>query len=93
VIKDNSIGGNTNGILVQANAVDNVIRRNAIAGNPPSQVSRNFGTSVGFDVRDEAALVGSGSRNRFRQNWCVTYSGPGPAVCPSLAATRESDED
>jgi parallel beta-helix repeat protein len=37
VIEDNSIGGNTNAILIQANAVDNVIRGNMIAGNPPGQ--------------------------------------------------------
>ena len=70
VIEDNSIGGNTNGILVQTNAVDNVIRRNVIAGNPPGQVSRTFGASIGFDVKDESTLAGNGSRNIFEQNWC-----------------------
>lgn len=93
VIKDNSIGGNTNGILVQANAVNNVVRRNVISGNPPSQVSLNFGALIGFDVKDEAMVAGSGSRNRFKQNWCISYSGPGPTVCPSFPADDDADDD
>jgi len=81
VIESNSIGGNTNGILIQAGASGNTIRQNVIAGNPPSQVSRDYGP-VGFDVKDEAAS--NGARNTFLRNWCITYSGPGPAPCPTL---------
>jgi Right handed beta helix region len=91
VIEDNSIGGNTNGVLIQADAVDNLIRRNVIAGNPPSQVSRSFGALIGFDVKDESAVAGSGSRNTFERNWCVTYSGPGPALCPNFPGPGPSD--
>lgn len=99
VIEDNSIGGNTNGILIQANAVDNVIRRNFIVGNPPGQVSRTFGAAIGFDVKDESTVAGSGARNTFKKNWCVTYSGPGPAPCPNFPQgprrghDDEDDED
>jgi len=93
VIEENSIGGNMNGVLIQANAADNVIRRNVIAGNPPSQVSRDSGPLVGFDVKDESPAAGSGSRNTFKQNWCVTYSGPGPAVCPSFPGPGGDDDD
>jgi len=81
VIESNSIGGNTNGILIQAGAAGNTIRENIIAGNPPSQLSRDYGP-IGFDVKDEAAS--NGARNTFLRNWCITYSGPGPAPCPTL---------
>jgi parallel beta-helix repeat protein len=84
LIEGNHIGGNTNGILFQATAEGNVVRDNIIAGNPPGQVSRTFGTSVGFDVKDESAVAGSGTRNTFERNWCVTYVGPGPAPCPNF---------
>lgn len=84
VVEDNDIGGNTNGILIQANAVGNLIRRNIIAGNPPGQVSRDYGATIGFDIRDASAVAGNGTRNTFERNWCVTYSGPGPAPCPNF---------
>jgi parallel beta-helix repeat protein len=84
LVEGNHIGGNTNGVLLQATAVGNVIRGNIIAGNPPGQVTRTFGASVGFDVKDESAVAGSGSRNTFELNWCVTYFGPGPAPCPNF---------
>jgi parallel beta-helix repeat protein len=93
IVEDNSIGGNTNGILIQANAVDNVIRRNVIAGNPPAQVSRTFGAAIGFDVKDESSAPGTGDRNTFERNWCVTYSGPGPAPCPSFPGPQRGGED
>jgi parallel beta-helix repeat protein len=93
LIEGNSVGGNINGVLIQANAIDNVIRGNVIAGNPPSQVSKSFGSAVGFDVKDESTAPGSGSRNTFRRNWCITYSGPGPAPCPSFPGPRRGDDD
>ena len=79
------MGGNTNGISIQATATGNTIRRNIIAGNPPSQISRDYGTSIGADIRDESTAPGSGDRNTFQENWCVTYSVPGPGPCPSLS--------
>jgi parallel beta-helix repeat protein len=84
LIEENSIGGNTNGILLQALVANNLIRRNVIAGNPPSQVSRTFGSAIGFDVKDESVVPGSGARNTFQGNLCITYFGPGPAVCPNF---------
>jgi hypothetical protein len=91
IIEDNSIGGNINGVLIQANAVDNVLRRNIVVGNPPSQISRTSGALVGADVKDESVAAGSGSRNVFERNWCVTYLGPGPAPCPNLPGPGPTD--
>jgi parallel beta-helix repeat protein len=88
VVEDNTIGGNINGILIQPNASGNVIRHNTIAGNPPAQISREG--FAGYDVRDEGA---DRTRNTFQDNWCVTYSGPGPAPCPNFrGAKSEQDE-
>ena len=91
IIEDNSIGGNVSGVLIQANAVDNVFRRNVIVGNPPSQLSRTFGALIGADVKDESVAPGSGSRNVFERNWCLTYLGPGPAPCPNLPGPGPTD--
>jgi parallel beta-helix repeat protein len=83
LVEQNSITGNTNGILIQAGASGNVIRQNIAAGNPPSLVSRLYGP-IGFDIKDEASS--NGGRNTFERNWCITYGGPGPSPCPSLPA-------
>jgi parallel beta-helix repeat protein len=92
LLEENYIGGNTNGILIHADAAGNVIRRNIIAGNPPGQVSRTFGTAIGFDIRDDSTVLGAGARNTFKKNWCVSYSGPEPAPCPNFPR-RGDDED
>src|SRR5687767_6826500 len=84
VIEDNSIGGNISGVLVQTNAVANVLRRKRIAGNPPSQVSREYGALVAADIKDASPVVGSGSRRTFERTWCVTYLGPGSGPCPEF---------
>ena len=83
LVEQNSITGNSNGILIQAGASGNVIRQNIAAGNPPSLVSRLYGP-IGFDIKDEASS--NGGRNTFERNWCITYGGPGPSPCPSLPA-------
>jgi len=83
LIEHNSLTGNSNGILITAPASGNTVRRNIAVGNPPSQVSRTYGP-VGFDIKDEAAT--NGARNTFDNNWCITYSGPGPSPCPAFPA-------
>ncbi len=46
LIEKNKIGGNLNGVLIAAPTQGgNVIRRNIIVGNPPVQVSKEFGAS------------------------------------------------
>jgi parallel beta-helix repeat protein len=93
LLEENTIGGNTNGVLLQGDTSGNVIRGNVIVGNPPSQVSRTFGANIGADIKDESLVPGSGTRNIFESNWCVTYQGPGPAVCPSFPDRRDKDDD
>ena len=60
LIEDNSIGGNANGLLLQANTHSNLIRLNVIAGNPPSQFSKDYGASIGADVRTKRRLTERG---------------------------------
>jgi parallel beta-helix repeat protein len=93
LIEENTISGNTNGILIFLEAVNNVIRRNVIAGNPPGQVSRTFGATIGFDIRDISTVADTGTRNKIRKNCCLTYSGPGPSPCPNLPGRRHDDDD
>jgi Periplasmic copper-binding protein (NosD) len=81
LIEENSIGGNTNGLLIQATSTGNLIRLNVIAGNPPSQISKDYG-GIGWDVKDEATT--NGERNTFDRNWCISYAGPAPAPCTSF---------
>lgn len=84
LLEENHIGGNTNGMLIQVNAARNVIRGNVIAGNPPGQVTRTFGASIGFDIKDDSTVADSGARNTFERNWCITYFGPAPRQCPNF---------
>jgi parallel beta-helix repeat protein len=82
LIEKNKIGGNVNGVYIGPSTQGgNVIRRNIITGNPPVQVSETFGSHVGADIQD---LSPSGA-NSFEENYCLTYSGAGPAPCPNLS--------
>ena len=77
LLEENIIGGNTNGVLLQANARGNLIRRNTIVGNPPAQVSATFGAAVGADIMNLAPA----SANTFEDNVCFTYAGEPPDPC------------
>lgn len=86
LIEENTMAGNTNGVLVQPGAADNIVRRNIIVGNPPVQVSATFGDFGGVDIQD---LAPAGA-NTFEDNLCVTYSGASAAPCPNLAPPPRS---
>ena len=90
LIEKNKIGGNLNGILIAAPTQGgNVIRRNIIVGNPPVQVSKEFGGSIGADIQDLSAP----GTNTFEDNRCLTYAGSmQPAPCPSISKP-DNDED
>jgi hypothetical protein len=90
LIEKNKIGGNLNGVLIAAPTQGgNVIRGNIIAGNPPVQVSKEFGASIGADIQDLSAP----GTNTFEGNRCLTYAGSmQPAPCPSIAKP-DNDED
>ena len=80
LLDENLVGGNTNGVLIQAGATGNALRRNTIIGNPPAQVSVAFGAAIGADIVN---LAPAGA-NTFEDNICLTYSGPQPAPCPNV---------
>jgi hypothetical protein len=90
LIEKNKIGGNLNGVLIASSTQGgNIIRRNLIAGNPPVQVSNEFGTSVGADIQDRSTP----GANTFEDNRCLTYMGSvEPAPCPSISKL-DDDED
>ena len=90
LIEKNKIGGNLNGVFIGPTTQGgNVIRRNIIAGNPPVQVSKEFGPSIGADIQDLSAP----GTNTFDDNRCLTYAGSKePAPCPSISKP-DDDED
>lgn len=82
VIEENKIGGNVNGVYIDSNGdVGNVIRSNSVFGNPPGQVSTEFGSSIGADIQDMSAP----GANTYEDNRCLTYAGAAvPAPCPRV---------
>jgi hypothetical protein len=83
LVEENGVGGNLNGLalfpLAAAIPTNNLIKRNVIAGNPPTEVSDKSGPLAGSDVRD---FAGSAANNRFEQNLCITYTFGGSGVTP-----------
>jgi hypothetical protein len=89
LIEKNKIGGNLNGVLIAAPTQGgNVIRRNIIAGNPPVQVSKEFGASIGADIQDLSAP----GTNTFEDNRCLTYAGAGPSPCPNVGQPQNGED-
>jgi Right handed beta helix region len=82
IIEENGMGGNINGVFICPNARGNLIQKNLLAGNPPIQVSASPGVDpapdpVGADVRDFSPA----GTNTFKENLCITYTGPTPSAC------------
>ena len=89
LIEKNKIGGNLNGVLIAAPTQGgNVIRRNIIVGNPPVQVSKEFGASIGADIQDLSAP----GTNTFEDNRCLTYVGAGPSPCPNVGKPQNGED-
>lgn len=82
VIEENRIGGNMNGVYIDANGnAGNIIRSNTVIGNPAAQVSTEFGASIGADIQD----MSTPGTNTFADNSCLTYAGAAaPAPCPRV---------
>jgi hypothetical protein len=89
LIEKNKIGGNLNGVLILSTTQGgNMIRRNIIAGNPPVQVSKEFGASIGADIQDLSAP----GTNTFEDNRCLTYVGAGPSPCPNVGKPENGED-
>lgn len=82
LVEKNKIGGNVNGVYIDANGdVGNVIQGNSVFGNPSGQDSVEFGASIGADIQD----MSPAGANTFADNRCLTYVGAtAPAPCPRV---------
>lgn len=90
-IEENRIGGNMNGVYIDSNGnAGNIIRRNTAVGNPPAQVSTEFGGSIGADIQD----MSTPGTNTFEENRCLTYAGGiVPSPCPRLSDDDSEAQD
>jgi parallel beta-helix repeat protein len=86
LIEDNTIVGNTNGIVLVEGVEGNIIRRNVVAGNPPVQVSESFPGDTGVDIKNLA----SPDANTLKNNLCLTSVN---APCPTLRRLPVDDRD
>lgn len=81
MIEDNTIVGNTNGILLAPGVQGNVFRGNHVTGNPTLQVSIDHpSATTGLDILN-LAIAGA---NSFEGNVCGTSIN---APCPSVGTT------
>jgi parallel beta-helix repeat protein len=68
VVDENSISGNTNGILIAAGARDNVVRDNVVVGNPGIQTANTRPTVQAVDILNLAPAAAT----TFERNVCLT---------------------
>ena len=93
-VRENDIGGNTNGVLFFNTSSNNVVRGNIIAGNPPGQVLKAFvaASQQGADIAFRPTF--SGANNIIEDSFCLTYlQGAGPATAPCPNIRVEDDEE
>ena len=85
IVEANTAIGNSNGIVVFANAIANQIRQNLAIGNPPIQQSTSVPTGGGVDIWDQSAP----GTNSFAGNMCLTaVNAPCPAVSTDAIPRR-----
>ena len=77
MVEDNAILGNTNGVVLSANATGNVVRRNILAGNPVVQTSVDHASNDGVDIKNFSPA----GANTIENNFCLTALN---AQCPSI---------
>lgn len=96
LVKENDIGGNTNGVEFFNTSSNNVVRHNKIVGNPSAQVSKSFtaANQQGADIAFRPNFAGA--NNIIEDNFCLTYiAGAGPAIapCPNIRAKDKEDDE
>ena len=79
LVDENSVSGNTNGILIGAGARDNVLRDNVVVGNPGIQTANTRPTVQAVDILNLAPA----DQTKFERNVCVTSVN---APCPATAS-------
>jgi parallel beta-helix repeat protein len=88
LVENNKLGGNVNGIYIHSSSAGNVFHRNVILGNPPVQVSNDFGNAIGADIQDFAPA----GANTFDDNRCLTYAGQTtPAPCSGISNSDDEE--
>jgi parallel beta-helix repeat protein len=85
VIEDNTLVGNTNGIVLVPGVEGNVIRHNVALGNPPVQDSVTFPTDGGVDILNQATA----GTNTIDDNLCQTSVN---AQCSPVNRRGDRDE-
>jgi parallel beta-helix repeat protein len=77
LIDENTVSGNTNGILIAGGTRDNVIRSNVVLGNPGIQTANTQPAVQAVDILNLAPA----DRTKFERHVCITsVNAPCPAV-------------
>lgn len=85
MIEDNTVVGNTNGIVLVPGVEGNIIKHNIVVGNPPVQQSVTVPAADGVDIRNQATP----GTNIIDQNVCITSVN---APCPAVGRRGDRDD-